>query len=229
MLLRPQCRAFVVVESELDAMACAAAAEAEGLDVGAISVGTNVGKPDLTAHAILSRALCILVALDFDPPKENGKRPGAQGFEFWARTYRTARRWPVPAGKDPGEAVAAGVDLVVWIRAGLPPVFNLPQSQPVAPAPVAAQPLGQALGPVAREGEITMQSAAFRRFGSYTIANRTFTYRSLTEFRDHLKFVKEQADLEDGTPPYRARVYLRNGGRGRRSWSPLPAPTFPPV
>jgi len=62
-----------------------------------------------------------------------------------------------------------------------------------------------------------MQSAAFRRFGSYTIANRTFTYRSLTEFRDHLKFVKEQADLEDGTPPYRARVYLRNGGRGRRS------------
>jgi len=160
MLLRPQCRAFVVVESELDAMACAAAAEAEGLDVGAISVGTNVGKPDLTAHAILSRALCILVALDFDPPKENGKRPGAQGFEFWARTYRTARRWPVPAGKDPGEAVAAGVDLVVWIRAGLPPVFNLPQSQPVAPAPVAAQPLGQALGPVAREGEITMGGEA---------------------------------------------------------------------
>lgn len=155
LLLRPTCRAFVVVESELDAIACASAAEAEGLDVGAISVGTNVGKPDLTAHAILSKALCILVALDFDPPKENGKRPGAQGFEFWARTYRTARRWPVPAGKDPGEAVAAGVDLAVWIRAGLPPVFCLPQSLPVAQAPApAAHPLGQAHGPVAREGEV---------------------------------------------------------------------------
>ncbi|WP_296966925.1 primase-helicase zinc-binding domain-containing protein [uncultured Desulfovibrio sp.] len=156
LLLRPQCRAFVVVESELDAIACAAAAEAEGLDVGAISVGTNVGKPDLTAHAILSKALCILVALDFDPPKENGKRPGAQGFEFWARTYRTARRWPVPAGKDPGEAVAAGVDLAVWIRAGLPPVFSLPQSSPVAPAPApVAQSFGQAHAPLAREGNIT--------------------------------------------------------------------------
>lgn len=155
MLLRPQCRAFVVVESELDAMACAAAAEADGLDVGSISVGTNVGKPDLTSHAILSAALCILVALDFDPPKENGKRPGAQGFEFWARTYRTARRWPVPAGKDPGEAVAAGVDLALWLRAGLPPVFNLPQSQPVASSAPAAQPLGQAHAPLAREGNIT--------------------------------------------------------------------------
>lgn len=62
-----------------------------------------------------------------------------------------------------------------------------------------------------------MSSDAFRRFGSYTIANRTFTYRNLTEFRDHLKYVKEQADLEDRKPPYRARIYLRNGGRGGRS------------
>lgn len=61
-----------------------------------------------------------------------------------------------------------------------------------------------------------MDSAAFRRFGSYTIANRTFTYRSLNEFREHLKFVKEQADLEDHKPPYRARVYMANGGRGGR-------------
>ena len=62
-----------------------------------------------------------------------------------------------------------------------------------------------------------MQSGAFLRLSSYTIANRTFTYRSLKEFREHLKFVKEQADLEDRKPPYRARVYLRNGGRGGRS------------
>ncbi len=61
-----------------------------------------------------------------------------------------------------------------------------------------------------------MQSAAFRRFGSYTIANRTFSYRSLDEFRDHLKYVKQQADLEDGKKPYRARVYMGNAGRGGR-------------
>lgn len=62
-----------------------------------------------------------------------------------------------------------------------------------------------------------MSSAAFRRFGSYTIANRTFTYRSLAEFRDHLKYVEQQADLEDGKKPYRARMYMGNAGRWGRS------------
>lgn len=61
-----------------------------------------------------------------------------------------------------------------------------------------------------------MQSGAFMRLSSYTIANRTFTYRNLSEFREHLKFVKEQADLEDAKPPYRARIYMGNGGRGWR-------------
>ncbi|MBE6442307.1 MAG: DNA primase [Desulfovibrio desulfuricans] len=140
LLLRPQCRALVVVESEMDAMACAAAAQRTGLDVGALAVGTNVGKPDVTAHAACARALCILVALDFDAPDANGSRPGARGWEFWARTYQTARRWPVPVGKDPGEAYAAGLDLAAWLRAGLPPVFSrVASSLAPAPAQEAAQ------------------------------------------------------------------------------------------
>lgn len=162
LLLRPQCRAFVVTESELDAMACAAAAEWAGLDVGALAVGTNVGKPDICAHASLKRAQCILVALDFDAPKENGTRPGAQGYKFWAETYPMAKRWPVPQGKDPGEAAEQGVDLALWLRAGLPPVFAMqakPESLPpsiVSPSPAvspAPSSLGQALGPEAREKE----------------------------------------------------------------------------
>lgn len=59
-----------------------------------------------------------------------------------------------------------------------------------------------------------MQSPAFRRFGSYSVAGRTFSYRSLDEFRRHLEWVKREAEKEEGTPPYRARVSMVNGGRG---------------
>lgn len=59
-----------------------------------------------------------------------------------------------------------------------------------------------------------MQSAAFRRFGSYSVAGRSFSYRSLDEFRRHLDFVKREAEKEEGKPSYRARVPMANGGRG---------------
>lgn len=120
----PHSQGFVVVESELDAMACVYAARQAGLAIGALAVGTNRGKPDAIAHAALLKSLCILVALDFDTPDEKGNRPGAQGLAWWKATYRQAVRWPVPAGKDPGEAVALGVDLASWLQVGLPPVFS---------------------------------------------------------------------------------------------------------
>lgn len=188
LLLRPHCRAFVVTESELDAMACAAAAEWAGLDVGALAVGTNMGKPDVAAHASLKRAQSILVALDFDAPKADGTRPGAQGYAFWAETYPTAKRWPVPLGKDPGEAVEQGVDLLVWLRAGLPPVFSMPESSrpgptagpapasasapapasapavSSAPAPASSSP-GQVKGPEAREFQQQQQGAGKSALG----------------------------------------------------------------
>lgn len=136
LLLRPEARAFVVVESELDAIACAAAAEAAGLDVGAFAAGTSLGRSDTVAHAVLRRALCILVALDFDQPDAQGQRAGARGMPFWAQTYRTARRWPVPSGKDPGDAVREGWNIADWLRIGLPPVFaqTAPQSADATPS-----------------------------------------------------------------------------------------------
>ena len=114
-------KAFVVVESELDAMACLWAAEQAGLPVGALAVGTNRGKPDAAAHALLAKSAAILVALDYDAPDKNGNRPGAQGFAWWREQYRQAERWPVIVGKDVGEAVAQGMDIADWLRAGLPP------------------------------------------------------------------------------------------------------------
>lgn len=141
LLLDGEHRAFVVVEAELDAMACAMAARRASLPVGALAVGTNMGRPDTVAHASLQRALAILVSLDFDAPKEDGSRPGAQGYRFWAGAYKTARRWPVPVGKDPGEATGQGLDLAVWLRAGLPPVFHHGAQPPVAPAPMSAMPV----------------------------------------------------------------------------------------
>jgi len=108
-------RAVVVVEAELDALAVAFAA---GDLVTACAVLTNAGRPDATAHALLSRALRILVALDFD-------EAGARGWSWWKATYPQARRWPVPEGKDPGDAVRLGCDLREWILAGLPPALTL--------------------------------------------------------------------------------------------------------
>lgn len=125
MMVRPKSKACVVVESELDAIACAAACWESGLDVGALSVLTAMGKPDPDTHEILKKMLRIEVALDFDAPDEKGNRPGARGVAWWKEMYPRAIRWPVPAGKDPGEAVAMGIDLEKWIKEGLPPVFSL--------------------------------------------------------------------------------------------------------
>ena len=108
-------RAFVVVEAELDAVACIAAA---GDICGAVAVGSSSTKPDETATEILKQALCILNALDFDDA-------GRKAFAWWQETFTGVKRWPVPEGKDPGEAFEKGIDLRAWILSGLPPVFRM--------------------------------------------------------------------------------------------------------
>lgn len=115
MLLGEAPRAVVVVEAELDAMLVHHAA---GDLVGALAVLTNRGRPDATAHTALQSAASILVALDYDGP-------GADGWAWWRETYPQAKRWPVPAGKDPGDAFKQGEDLRAWILAGLPPVLAM--------------------------------------------------------------------------------------------------------
>lgn len=139
MCLNPGARAFVVVEAELDAIACWDATTAAGLqDVGAVGMGTLGGKPDEWLHAMLAGSLCILNALDVERVEPEADTPEARKEaerkelmqarqrDWWQRTYPHAERWPVPAGKDPGEAVALGVPLDKWILAGLPPALTLP-------------------------------------------------------------------------------------------------------
>ena len=59
-----------------------------------------------------------------------------------------------------------------------------------------------------------LQSDAWRLMNSYTVAGRSVSYRSLEEFRKLLDWVKDQADLEEGIPPYRGRTYagIPSGG-----------------
>ena len=119
MILGESSLAFAVVEAELDA--CAIFSAAQDL-VGSVSIETLEGNLDAEASAILAQALVILNALDADDPTT----PALQrALKKWSATFPRHLRWPVPVGKDPGEAVKAGVDLRTWILAGLPPVFTV--------------------------------------------------------------------------------------------------------
>lgn len=117
MILGPEAKAFVVIESELDAMLVHHAA---GDLAGAISQGNSTAKPDAASLACLKDSLAILVALDSD-------EAGMLASVWWKKQFPQAERHPVPVGKDPGEAYKAGVDIRGWVESGLPPVFTLPK------------------------------------------------------------------------------------------------------
>jgi DNA primase len=101
----------VIVESELDALLL----YQEAGDIALmIALGSVAKRPDQGIHARLKLAQIILNALDFD---EAGAK---EAWGFWVKTYgQKVKRWPVPSGKDPGEAYQAGIDLREWIKAGL--------------------------------------------------------------------------------------------------------------
>lgn len=107
-------KAYVVVESDLDAFLVHWAA---GDLVGAIPLGSCSTRPKEAAAAALQAAKALLVALDAD-------EAGARATAWWTQHYPRARRWPVPAGKDPGEYAQGGGDVRAWVLAGLPPVFQ---------------------------------------------------------------------------------------------------------
>lgn len=123
----PTAKAFVLQEAEFD---CIAVDGAAGDMVGTIGLGSTGTKPDALAASVLQGSLSILDALDFDKPVRNHhtgrmERPGASGGKWWKEQYREKyKRWPVPIGKDAGEAFAGGVDLRTWVMAGLPPIFQ---------------------------------------------------------------------------------------------------------
>lgn len=127
--------AVAVVESELDALSIISAA---GDVVAAISLGNSTARPDAEADRVLSAAAIILVALDNDDSGRNESKK-------WPSWYRSAIRWPVPAGKDPGDAAKAGINLRMWILSALPisiqpPVAELKTAIPEPFIPVIKPP-----------------------------------------------------------------------------------------
>lgn len=102
---------YVIVESELDAILVSQ--EASDL-VGVMALGSASTRPDKVAADKLDRAAHIMNALDADGA-------GAQeAWKWWREHYPDSMRWPVPEGKDPGEAWKAGVNIREWIIEGLP-------------------------------------------------------------------------------------------------------------
>lgn len=106
MLLGKAKAACVVVESELDALLLHQVA---GDVVTPIALGSANIRPDLETVGIINSAP-LIVSLDFDAAG------GKESWNFWAKTFSRARCWPVPVGKDPGEAFKSGVDLRAWIK-----------------------------------------------------------------------------------------------------------------
>jgi DNA primase len=108
-------RAYTVIETELDGLLV----DQEACRLtGVLALGSSSNMPDGYCHLRLADSLVILNALDFD-------HAGAKAWPKWKAAYPQAERWPVPVGKDPGEAYQAGVDIATWVLAGLPPVWHV--------------------------------------------------------------------------------------------------------
>jgi DNA primase len=100
----------IVVESDLDAILVS---QESGDLVSVISLGSVSHRPDAETHTYLKDASIILLALDYD-------QAGASQMKWWADHYGAkVKRWPVSAGKDPGEAYQSEVNIRQWIEAGL--------------------------------------------------------------------------------------------------------------
>jgi DNA primase len=131
----------VVVESDLDAFMVRW--QCRDLDVSVIPLGTCSAKPKGWAMQALEKALAILVAHDFEPRhnEKTGKNenPGGQGARWWLNQFTRAIRWPVPAGKDPGEYYQDhSGNIRAWVLAGLPPAFHV--QKPVKAKPERSVP-----------------------------------------------------------------------------------------
>jgi len=131
----------MVVESELDALLLHQEA---GDLVSVIGLGSAVIRPDKETQQILKDST-IFVSLDTD-------EAGRQNFyQYWLKEYKNAIHWPVPVGKDPSDAYQQGLNIRVWIEAGIAYADNqsIPeclQSNPidnVIPFPIQLQQLSE--------------------------------------------------------------------------------------
>jgi hypothetical protein len=168
---------FITIEAELDCLAVIAAA---GDLIGTIGIGSTGVKPDRRAAAILDRATCILGGLDGDRPRKNEKTgrvemPGPMAGRWWAQTYGSRYlRWVVPEGKDPGEAFEAGVNLRLWIQAGLAKQGQRVPGAPAKAALVKAAPLKKT--PRAQPSPAKQQQEPENKVLELTLSNGTTIY-----------------------------------------------------
>ena len=102
----------VIVEAELDAILVAQEA---GDLAGVVALGSASMRPGSSVFYALQKCHRVLVALDYD---QAGL--GKSGWQWWKENFDNARLWPVPDGKDPGEAWEKGIDIAAWVTAGLP-------------------------------------------------------------------------------------------------------------
>jgi len=110
-------RLAVVIESELDAILLARFVP----DLAVIiALGNSSRRPDPAAAEILNAVDLILLALDYDAGGNNQ-------VAWWQDNFPRSKHWPVPAGKDPGDAFK-GVDLRAWVIAGCPKGWRVPPS-----------------------------------------------------------------------------------------------------
>jgi hypothetical protein len=139
-ITREDAKAFTITEAELDAIAIDCQA---GDITGAMAMGNSTAKPTDHAFKLLQDCLHISNALDYDATDEPGKKnAGGIGAMWWPKHFAQVERWPVPVGKDPGDAFKAGINLREWIAAGLPPVLTLPPA-PKHTAKPASEPISQ--------------------------------------------------------------------------------------
>lgn len=112
----------VVIESELDGWLLWQTA---GDIINVMALGNSTTRPDAMAFELLSSCPGILCALDHD---DAGLIESA-----WWKKHLKAKWWPVPYGKDPGEAFTIfGVDFRVWVEAGInAPVQIIKKNEPV--------------------------------------------------------------------------------------------------
>ena len=103
--------ACLILESELDAILCSQLA---GDLCAVVALGSVTIRPDSETDKLLWNASTILNSLDYDAAG------AAQAWKWWPSVYGSrVKRWPVPVGKDPGEAQTLGINLRTWILTGL--------------------------------------------------------------------------------------------------------------
>jgi len=99
-------KVMLIVESELDALAVCHAA---GDFLFVVAVGGSTKSPDnITDFLAKQKDITLLVCPDND-------EGGAKLLEKWQKLYPHAKPYPVPVGKDIGEAIKQGFDIRTWL------------------------------------------------------------------------------------------------------------------